>query len=92
MTHSDKDIEAAKEYAVGKSSAVVFQEAHINDFLAGCEHKQKEVDEKQQEIDELVWALEKGKLMMENIIEIYKSTHPEEGIELYEQLIQKHKR
>jgi hypothetical protein len=39
-----------------------------------------------------VCALEKGKLMMENIIEIYKSTHPEEGIELYEQLIQKHKR
>lgn len=53
MTHSDKDIEAANEYYTNIVNPLDNEVA----FLSGCEHKQKEVDDKQQQIDELVDVL-----------------------------------
>lgn len=78
MKHSDKDIEAADAYA-GQFNNPTYEQNAFKAFLAGLEHKQKDVDE-------LVEALEESTV----VIKAFNFRHTR--IEKNNKLIQKHKR
>lgn len=71
MKHSDKDIQAAKEYYLDISNEF---DNEIS-FLAGCEHKQKAVDEL---VEGLEWCEQhisnsfKEKKCIQELIQKYK--------------------
>lgn len=81
MKHSDKDIEAANNY-VTRNSPVLHAGTGYQCFLAGLEHKQKDVDE-------LVEALENMTRYHEKMASWDKGDN---GYYKAKKLIQKHKR
>lgn len=79
MKHSDKDIEAAKAcYKEHQWIPATMEEREIRAFLAGLEHKQKDVDEL------LNWTIRLKGLLEESDNEF--------NLPELNELIQKHKR
>lgn len=84
MKHSDKDIEAADAYA-GQFNNPTYEQNAFKAFLAGLEHKQKDVDE-------LVEALDYANHAIRMLIASKPMRDIDETLTHQDKLIQKHKR
>lgn len=89
MKHSNKDIQAADVYA-GQFNRFNREQSAYKDFIAGCEHKQKEVDELIRNIENLNHKMDaywndsnKRDSLAKNICEAQRESY---------ELIQKYKR